>query len=93
MEVGRTQGTSGAGGVHRVNKSGKPADAAPVAEQKGDKVEISESARYLSQVLNMAPERSERIEEIRRLIDDGRYETPEKLKAAIDRFLNDDGAA
>lgn len=54
-----------------------------------DKLDISAEARLLSEVGNVPEVRMEKIREIRELIQSGKYETPEKLEAAIERFLRE----
>ncbi len=89
MDVGRTDGVQGPGGIHGpkpVNRS-KPTQS--VSGQQGDSVEISEMARLVSEATNLPNVRQERIEEIRQLVDSGKFDTPERLAGAIDEFLRE----
>jgi anti-sigma28 factor (negative regulator of flagellin synthesis) len=52
-----------------------------------DEVAISPAARMLEQIMNDPNLRAERIEHIRTAIASGEYETPEKLRIALDRLL------
>ena len=62
-------------------------DAPPA--RPGDRVELSDHARYLDRLRHLPDTRSERIESIRRAIADGTYETEQKLGLAIDELLDD----
>ncbi len=56
-----------------------------------DRVEISSVARFLGAgALRNAPEiRSDRVNEIRRQIEAGSYESEEKIRVAVERFLEE----
>lgn len=57
----------------------------------GDRVELSRHARLLDQLRRLPEVRTDLVEQIRRSIETGTYETPEKLDAAIERLLEDLG--
>lgn len=54
-----------------------------------DRVELSSRARFLNQLKNEAPERTDLIARVREEIENGTYETPEKLDAAVDAIKED----
>jgi hypothetical protein len=54
-----------------------------------DEIQISPEARLLEEISRTSEVREERVDEIRRLIAAGIYETPEKLSLAIERLLDD----
>lgn len=54
-----------------------------------DQVEFSNVARYLSELKTGTPERADLIDRVRQEIDAGKYDTPEKLEAAIDGIKED----
>ncbi len=54
-----------------------------------DRVELSEHARLLDQLRRMPDMRLDRIEAVRQAIQEGSYETQDKLDMAIDRLLED----
>jgi len=54
-----------------------------------DQVELSNVARYLSELKTGPAVRSDLIDRVRQEIDAGRYDTPEKLEAAIDGIKED----
>ena len=90
MDIGRTEGVQGPSPVDpskKVGKVGKASEAA--ATPKTDKVEISDNARMISEVLGLPGMRQEKIDEIRQLIEQGKFDTQERLKGAIDQLLKD----
>ena len=52
-----------------------------------DRVEISDAAQRLSKLGNSSRIRVEKVAEIRRQIQQGTYETPERLEATVDRLV------
>lgn len=54
-----------------------------------DRVELSEHARFMDQLRELPPIRTERVESVREAILKGEYETPEKLDIAVQRLLDD----
>ena len=61
--------------------------AAP--QRPGDRVELSDHARYLEQLQSLPSVRQQRIADLRQAIADGSYETPQRLGAAIDRMIDE----
>jgi negative regulator of flagellin synthesis FlgM len=61
------------------------------APTQADSVEISDAARALEQTHAMPDVRQGRIDEIRRQIADGTYETSDKLNTAVERMLDEIG--
>ena len=90
MEI---HGLNGAGGAQPIY----PRLAAYTVEQGSsasvsaprDHVEISSLGQMLDSVHRMPEIRHERVEEIRRQIADGIYETPEKIEIALDRLMDE----
>ena len=56
-----------------------------------DEVDISDAARLVEQVQQLPEMREDRVEEVRRQIAAGTYETNDKLNAAVDRLLDEIG--
>lgn len=81
--VGRAIPVSGARPATGIES---PASADALAPQ--DEVQISSEARKLDELSRTSAMRQERIEQIRQEIADGSYDTPEKLDAAMDKFLD-----
>jgi hypothetical protein len=90
MNIGNTDGIGGLGrieGPHRIspvapNQSTSGASSA-------DKVDISSQAGLISKALGMPAVRAERIAEVKNLIQSGRFDTEQRLNAALDRFLSE----
>ncbi len=59
------------------------------APRQQDQVELSNVARYLSELKAGPAERAELISRIREEIDAGQYDTPEKFDAVIDGIKED----
>lgn len=87
MDIGRTEGVSGTGriegkGIEKVNP---PATQPTPAPQ--DRVEISQMGSLVSEVMSLPAMRVDKIAELKQAIEAGTYQTDEKLRGAIDRFL------
>jgi len=65
----------------------KVANTQPV--QSTDEVTISPEARMLNEMAGSQDMRAERLEQIKAAINDGTYETQEKLDIALDRLLGE----
>lgn len=91
MEIVRSDGPSGPGRVEglRPGSSVPPPTASPAVP--GDRVEISEAARLSSAVARVPDVRSEKIRALRDLISRGEYESEEKYRIAVERFLDEVG--
>lgn len=90
MDVGRTEGVGGPGRVEGPKQPSKVTPSQiPSTPPPADKVEISESARLVSEALSLPQVRTERVEEIKKLIESGRFETDERLQGAVDQFLEE----
>jgi|TARA_R110000782_G_scaffold19140_3_gene52209 anti-sigma28 factor (negative regulator of flagellin synthesis) len=61
----------------------------PGRDRGEDRVEFSSNVQYLVELKNGGPVRMELVNRIRAEIEQGSYETPEKLEAAIDELLSD----
>lgn len=90
MDISRTDGVGGPGrieGPQKISRIQPP--AAPDRTLPSDKVEISDAARLVSEALGLPAVREDRVEEIRKLIESGRFDTPERLEGALERFLRE----
>jgi len=54
-----------------------------------DRVEISDHARHLDRLRSLPDVRASKVEAIRASIADGTYDTPERMKVALQRLLDD----
>ena len=74
---------------HRVKAAESPRPASRVGQT--DQLDISPEADMVSRVREMPDIRADRVAEIRKAIQDGTYETEEKMGMALDRMLDDLG--
>lgn len=58
-------------------------------QRPGDRVELSDHARFLDELRRLPNVRSDRVEEVRQSIASGTYETEARLERAIDRLIRD----
>ena len=58
-------------------------------KDSSDSVEISDHARFLAKLSEVAPMRLEKIEALRELIASGKYETPERIAGAVTKLLEE----
>ena len=66
--------------------------AAPSQQTRGaDQVDISQQADIVSRVRELPEIRADRVAEIRAAIEEGVYDTDEKLDIALDRLLEEIG--
>ena len=90
MDIGSTDGITGPG---RINGTPPPARITPPEISHvgplGDRLEISETAHLLSEILSMPEVRMEKIEEVRSLIESGKFDTDARLRGAVDGFLEE----
>jgi len=64
--------------------------AATTAIRRGsDRVDLSATARLIDKLKNGGPLRNELVAQVRSQIENGSYDTPQKLNAAIDELLTD----
>lgn len=90
MDIGSTEGV---GGIERIQRPQKPAPISPSAYTQpagtADRLDISSHGHLISRARELPPSRAERIDEVRKLVESGRFDTPERLQGAIDRFLEE----
>ena len=70
--------TQGAGAAHAANRT-----------QLQDRVELSEHARHLDKLRQMPDIREGKVQAARSAIADGVFETPDRLRAALLRLLDE----
>lgn len=88
MDIGRTDGVGGPGRIDGPNKISRiTPPVTPSGASPADKVDLSQKASLVSKALGLPEARAERVAEIRKLIESGRFETDARLDGAIDRFL------
>jgi negative regulator of flagellin synthesis FlgM len=90
MEIYGAGGTQGPQPIYpRLAAFTVEAGQAAQAQAPRDRVEISPIGRMLDDVARLPEIRHEKVEQIRREIASGIYETPEKLEVALDRLLDE----
>jgi negative regulator of flagellin synthesis FlgM len=90
MEIHGLNGAGGAQPIYpRLAAYTVEAGSSASVSAPRDHVEISSLGQMLDGIHRMPEIRHERVEEIRRQIAEGVYETPEKLEIALDRFLDE----
>ena len=60
-----------------------------VGTRAADTVEISDSARYLSELKKLPDVRSDKVQQARELIASGQFETPDRINGTVDRLLEE----
>jgi len=78
--ITRLQGSTAAGPI----QGSQEADV-----RKLDTVEISDSARYLSEIRKLPEVRQEKVNAVREQIAAGTYLTPEKMEITVSRLMED----
>lgn len=58
-------------------------------ERPSDRVELSDRARLLNKLANLPAVRKDLVDEVRRSIQDGTYDTPERLDGALSGLADD----
>lgn len=78
--------------------TGRRSDAAeesarvPGRDRGADEVQFSSHIQHLMELKNGGPVRMDLVNRIRNEIEQGSYETPEKIDAAIDELMSEYGA-
>jgi anti-sigma28 factor (negative regulator of flagellin synthesis) len=88
MDIGRTDGVGGPGRIDGPNKIARTtASVTPSGAKSADRVALSEKASMVSKAMSLPAARTERVAEIKKLIESGQFETNTRLEWAINRFL------
>ncbi len=90
MEIYGAGGTQGPAPIYpRLASFSVESGPAIQAQAPRDQVEISPLGQLLDGIGQLPEIRHEKVEEIRRQIASGVYETPEKLEVALDRLFDE----
>ncbi len=89
MEVQGPGGVSGPNRIEPQRISAQRAERTEVGARIGDRAEISEAARLLSQLGDVPDVRMEKVGPLKELIAAGNYETPQRIEAAVERLLEE----
>lgn len=104
-DIGHISYTSSSGGLSpiarpsteaasRIEQSTAPsAEAVSSQASNGDRVDLSEHARWLDALRRMPSVRAEKVAQLKAEIEKGTYDTDEKLAIAIDRMLDEQSEA
>ena len=92
MQIHGPHGPNGLSPVFPQRSAG-PADAVRPSslEMPRDEIHISPEARLMEEISRTGELHHNRIDEIRRMIASGVYETPEKMAIAMERLLDELG--
>jgi len=87
MDVSGVGSVSGPTPARGVSSTSQPA-AAPGVSAPRDELEISSAGKMLDRLSETPEMRAERLAQIKEAIDNGDYDTDEKLEAALSRMFN-----
>jgi anti-sigma28 factor (negative regulator of flagellin synthesis) len=90
-EVNNVNGTQQAAPQLRLRLPVREEVRNPAGEAPGDRVEISDLARFMGQLHGEAVVRHGLVERIREEIEAGSYETPERINATVDILMEELG--
>jgi anti-sigma28 factor (negative regulator of flagellin synthesis) len=89
MEV---HGPGGLSGPQRIDldriQAQRPAEL-NTSPAVGDRAEISDVARLLNRLAEVPDIRADLVAQLKDLIHSGRYETPERIAAAVDKIMEE----
>ena len=90
MNIGKTDGIGGPGRIDGPNKIERISSSTmPSGSSKADKIDLSHKAAMISKAMSLPAVRAERVSEIKKLIESGKFETDTRLEWAINRFLTE----
>jgi len=88
MDIGKTDGVGGPGRIHGPNKISRVTPSStPSGASSADKVVLSPKAGMVSKALAMPQMRMERIAEVKKMIESGRFDTDTRLEGALKKFV------
>ena len=90
MQIHGPHGPNGLSPIFPNRPAGTADSVRPAGlEMPRDEIQISPEARLLEEVARSGEVQNGRVDEIRRMIASGVYETPEKMAVALDRLLDE----
>ena len=88
MDIGKTDGVGGPGRIHGPNKVQRiTPSTTPSGPASADKVLLSRKAEMVSKALSLPQVRTERVAEIKKMIEAGRFDTDTRLEGALRKFV------
>ena len=88
MDVSGIGSVSGATPARAVSPSASPPVAAPSVSAPQDELEISSAGKMLDRLSETPEVRAERVAQIKEAIENGAYDTDEKLEEALSRMFD-----
>ena len=90
MQIHGPHGPNGVSPIFPHRPAGAADSVRPAGlEMPRDEIQISPEARLLEEISRSGDVQNGRVDEIRRMIASGVYETPEKMAVALDRLLDE----
>lgn len=89
MEIQGPGGVSGPNRIEPQRIQPQRAEATDVGAHIGDTAEISDHARLLDRLAEVPDIRMDRVDALRDQIAAGEYETPERIKQAVAKLLEE----
>ena len=88
MDIGKTDGIGGPGRIDGPNKIQRiKTSIASARASSADKVDLSQKAAMVSKAMSLPTVRAERVAEVKKLIESGRFETDARIEGALNRFF------
>lgn len=88
MDIGKTDGVGGPGRIHGPSKISRiTSPTAPSVASAADQVQLSRKAEMVSKALSMPQVRTERVADVKKLIESGRFDTDTRLEGALKKFV------
>lgn len=88
MDIGKTDGVGGPGRIHGPNKISRiTSSTAPSVASSADKIQLSRKAEMVAKALSMPQVRMERVADVKKLIESGRFDTDTRLEGALKKFV------
>ena len=88
MDIGKTDGVGGPGRIHGPNKISRiTPSTTPSGAGSADKVLLSQKAGMVSKALALPQVRTERMAEVKKMIESGRFDTDTRLEGALKKFV------
>ena len=88
MDIGKTDGVGGPGRIDGPNKIARvTSSGTPSGPSGADHVDLSQKAGMISKAMSLPDVRADRVADIKKLVEAGRFDTATRLEGALDRFL------
>jgi len=88
MDIGKTDGVGGPGRIHGPNKISRiTPSTTPSGAASADKVLLPQKAGMVSKALALPQVRTERMAEVKKMIESGRFDTDTRLEGALKKFV------